>query len=210
MGTDQATIVNLAAGELGDLAKLKRMTSFTRAGCGSSTALHVAFDFYQASKEQMLAALDWSRSRKIKALTVHADDPLDTKWAYKYVRPPDCLILRKIIDSEDTEYAWEEMNEERIVGETTFNDEYIYTDLDSAYARYTFDLSEVQYNVGMAQLHALYLAEHMAATVVGDNARALLIVQKLQARAERLCLALGAKEGYVADEQGAHELTDCF
>ena len=89
-------------------------------------------------------------------------------------------------------------------------DEYIYCNEVDVLARYTFDVSEARYNVGMAQLHALYLAEHMAATVVGDNAKALIIVQKLQQRAERLCLALGAKEGYVADEAGKNELTDVY
>ncbi len=200
---DPASIINMACGELGDLAKIKRMTAFSRAGCGSSTALNVAFDFYQATKEQMLAALDWSRARRVLALSeIATDGLLSDVWSYRYARPADCLILRKIIDSSGTEYPWEEVDE----GGT----EYIYCDVADALARYTFDLSEGRYNVGMAQLNALYLAEHVAPTVVGDNAKALIVVQKLQARAERLCLGLGAKEGYVEDEDGKHELTDLY
>lgn len=196
---DQATIINMAVGELGDLSTLKRMTAFTRAGCGSSTALNVAFDFYQPSKEQMLAAMDWSRSRRVKSLgaEIATDGLLSDKWSYRYARPADCLILRKVIDSSGNEYKWEEVDEG--------GSEYIYCDVADALIRYAFDVSEARYNVGMAQLHALYLAEHIAPTVVGDNAKALLIVQKLQARAERLCLELGSKEGYVENEDGGEK-----
>lgn len=192
---DQVTIINMAVGELGDLTTLKRATAFSREGCGSSTALNVAFDFYAAAKEQMLAAMDWSRSRRVKSLgTALGDGLLSDKWSYRYARPADCLILRKVIDSSGNEYKWDEVDEAGV--------ECIYCDVSDALIRYAFDVSEARYNVGMAQLHALYLAEHVAPTVVGDNAKALLIVQKLQARAERLCLELGSKEGYVENEDG--------
>jgi hypothetical protein len=208
---DRVEIVNMAAGELGDLSKFKRMTAFTRDGCGSSTALNVAFDFYQAAKEQMLAALDWARARKVKLLTVSADPPgLGGLWEFKYSRPPDCLVLRQVLDSGGLPCAYDIVNEERIENSQVFDDEYIYCNEPNALARYSFDLSEARYNVGMAQLHALYLAEHMAATVVGDNTKALIVVNKLQQRAERLCLALGAKEGHVVGERGRNELTDVY
>jgi hypothetical protein len=206
MATDQAGIVNAAAGELGDLGKTKRMTAFTRAGCGSSNVLNAAYDFYSMAKEQMLGAFDWSRARKVKALTAVDADPVMTQWAYKFARPSDCLILRKVLDDSGMEYEFDEVNEERIADETTYNDEYIYTNVEATIIRYTFDVAEERYNVGMAQLHALYLAEHIAPTVVGDNAKATIIVQKLQAREERICKALGSLEGYVEDEDGADNL----
>ena len=204
---DPVKIVNAALGQLGDLTIYKRMEVFSRTGCGSSNALSAAFDHYDFAKEQMLGALDWSRARKTKALTVSADDPLVTAWSYKYARPADCLILRKVIDEDETEYEWEAMREENSVGQDI---EWIYCNAADVYARYTVDVGEEQYNSGMAQLHALYLAEMIAPTVTGNAAKVLMVTERLRRRAELLCLALGAREGYVEDEKGEHELTDLF
>jgi hypothetical protein len=208
---DQVTICNMAVGHLGDLGITKRMTAFTRAGCGSSTVLHSALDFYESAKRQMHAMMDWARTRKVKALTVHADAPLlDGKWDYKYVRPPDCLVFRKLIDDTGQTYEWDEVNEERIAGGQTFNDEYIYTNLEDAIGWWTILIEEERYLPGMEELHALILAEKLAMTVTGKTETRLVLASELRGEAARLCKALGATEGYVEGEEGSHELTDKF
>jgi len=211
MATDQVSICNLAFGFLGDLGKVKRLTAFTRAGCGTNPVHHAALDFYDMAKEQMHAMMDWPRTRKIKALTIHDDDPvLSGLWTYKYVRPPDAFLIRKIIDESGTEYEWDEVNEERIENGQTFNDEYIYCNSTDMYAWYSILIGEERYMPGMAQLHALILADSIAMTATGKEGTGMAISAKLHQRMETLCMGLGAKEGYVANEKGENAMTDLF
>lgn len=204
---DNVGIVNMAAGLLGDLGRTKRMTAFTVAGCGGSLPLLAALDFYQEAQDRMLAAKEWSRTTKTVALSVSTDDPLlDGKWSYKYTRPPDALIIRGILDSSGNEYEWDDMAEQRIAGGETFNDEYIYANIADALCRYTFRVGPDRYLPGMGLLHARYLAESMAMSVTAKMADAVLLSREIERRYERLCKALGAKEGYVAEEKGDETL----
>src|SRR3990167_9314575 len=177
---DQVTVVNMAVGELGDLTETKRMTAFSRAGCGSSTPLHVALDFYQVSKEEMLAAAPWQGTRKVKALTVHAAAPLlSGLWAYKYTRPGDCLILEAVLDTSGVEYDYEVGNEEDATGK---NQRWIYCNEPDVCGRYILNVGEETYLPGMAQYHALCLAAHIAATVVRDKANAAVFLNSVEGR----------------------------
>lgn len=204
---DAATIVNMCVGELGDLTEKKRMTAFSRSGCGNSTALHVAYDFYQPSKEEMLAAAAWQGTRKVKALTVSADDPvLSGKWTYKYVRPPDCLLLLAVTDTSGNEYDYELVNEEDAAGK---NVRWIYCNEADMLARYVLDVGEETYLPGMAQYHALCLAAHVAATAVRDKANAAIFLRTVDQR-KREALALGLKETYIPNERGSRAYTDLY
>jgi len=202
----------MAFGLLGDLGKVKRLTAFTRVGCGNNPVHHAALDFYDTAKEQMHAMMDWRRARKIKALTMHADPPVVSGlWSYKYVRPPDALLIRKLIDVSGTEYEWEQGNEERVDGNgQAFNDEYIYCNETDMYALYSILIGEDRYMPGMAQLHALILADSIAMTATGKEGTGMAISAKLHQRMETLCMGLGAKEGYVANEKGENAMTDLF
>jgi hypothetical protein len=206
---DQVGIVNMALGHLGDLTKVKRLASFTRAAAGNNTAHNAALDFYDEAKSQMHACVDWARARKVKALSVHADSPvLSGLWTYKYTRPPDCLIFRKVIDDSGTEYEWEPIIEERITGSQTYNDEYIYCNEPDVLGWYTVLIGEDLYMPGMAELHSLILAQKLAMTVTAKIDVRLALTRELQARVERLCGAMGNKEGYVENEAGSNAYTE--
>lgn len=210
---DPITICNAALGHLGDLGKYKRMTSMERTGI-THDIHHVVLDFYDEAKIEMHARLDWRRARKVKALTVSADDPtLSGYWTYKYARPPDCLIFRKVIDESwgpttrtTNEYPWEEVNEE----ESGKNVEYIYANVADALGWYSILIGEERYLPGMAQLHSLLLAEKIAMSVTGRADVKLSVAAELRQRAENLCLALGAQEAYVEKQEGENAVTDCF
>jgi len=201
----------MAFGLLGDLGKVKRLTAFTRVGCGNNPVHHAALDFYDTAKEQMHAMMDWRRARKIKALTMHADPPVVSGlWSYKYVRPPDALLIRKLIDVSGTEYEWDQGNEERVANGRTFDDEYLYANATDLYAWYAILIGEDRYMPGMAQLHALVLADSIAMTATGKEGTGMAISAKLHQRMETLCMGLAAQEGYVANEGGEHAMTKLF
>lgn len=205
---DATMIGNMALGHLGDLSEGKRLASFSRAAA-STPAQHACLDFYDEAKRQMLAYLEWSCSTKALALTVSDDTPvLSGQWSYKYARPSDCLILRKIIDTSGREYAWDRVHEAR--AGTAYNDDYICTNLADAVAKYTIMVGENEYLPGMALMHSMFLAEMIAMTVAADEKKALMVTQKLQLRVERLAAALGATEGYVKDEHGNANVTGAF
>jgi hypothetical protein len=206
--TGAVEICNMAIGHLGEITEARRLTSMSRSAA-SGNAQHACLDFYEESKRQMLAFMQWECCNKVAKLTVSDDDPtLNGQWAYKYTRPADCLILRKIIDSSGNEYPWTRMNEAR--EGTAYNDDWIYTNLEDALALYTFRVGEEKYLPGMALLQSVLLAEMIAMTIVADAKKALMITQKLQLRVERLAQALGATEGYVEEEGGSKDVTGVF
>lgn len=204
----QVAIINMALGHLGDSGKLKRMTTFSRDGC-TNAVLHAAYDFYTEAKKEMHAVMDWQRTRKIVALTQSSDDPiLDEKWTYKYVRPADCLILRKVIDEQGNSYAYDEVNEISSA-QANLNDEYIYTNVDDAIAWYTILIGEERYLPGMARLHAMFLARDLTMQATG-NVKLLVTFDQMQEKIRQYCMALGATEGYVEQEDGERTVTDCY
>ncbi len=201
-------ICNQALGLLGDVSEGKRLITFTRAGC-STPAQHACLDFFDESKHQMLAMKEWARAQKTLALTVSADAPiLSDAYTVKYARPADALIFRRVVDTGGNEYEFETMNELR--SGTVYNDEFIYTNLDDALGVYTFSVGEERYNVGMAGLHSMLLAEMVSMTVVADEKKALLVTQRLHGYKDRLFKEFGAAEGYIKDRKGSANVTEVF
>jgi hypothetical protein len=207
MGTDAVSICNMAFGHLGDLGKIKRMSSFSRAGCTQDTH-HVALDFYESAKIEMHGMMDWQRTRKVGELTVSDDDPLlSGKWTYKYVRPPDALIFRKVLDSYGAEYEYDQVNE---IGADNKNAEWIYANVEDAIGWWTILIGEERYMPGMDVLHSLILARDLAMTVTAKPEARLALVQELRGDARNFCMSLAAQEGYIENEAGKRELTDLY
>ena len=221
---DPVSICNAALGMLGDVGKARRMRSMSR-GANTLPIHEVAIDFYFAAKEQMHAMMDWKRTRKVKELTLKVDNDgeneapvLSGKWTYKYVRPPDCLIFRKVLDTDGTEWEYDLVVEESVKSTNTreagygeyYNDEYIYCNVADALGWYTILIGEERYVPGMGQLHAMILAQQLAMSTTGKIGVRAGLAQELQVRAERLCMALGAKEGYVEKEEGENEYTEHY
>ena len=182
---DPVSICNAALGMLGDVGKARRMRNMTR-GANTLPIHEVAIDFYFAAKEQMHAMMDWKRTRKVKELTLKVDDDgeneapvLSGKWTYKYVRPPDCLIFRKVLDTDGTEWEYDLVVEESVKSTNTreagygeyYNDEYIYCNVADAIGWYTILIGEERYVPGMGQLHAMILAQLESVEPVNGGGR---------------------------------------
>lgn len=207
--SDPVTICNMALGLLGDLTKVKRMTTMTRAGL-THDIHHVALDFYEPSKIEMHAMMDWARTRKVAALTVSADDPvLDGKWTYKYVRPPGAILFRKVIDTSGIKYEFDEVNE---VASDGTNAEYIYTNVADAIGWWTILIGEERYMPGMDTLHSMILAQKLAMTVTAKPAVRFEFMEELRKNMRDFCMALGSREGWVENEDGDDKktLVECF
>lgn len=205
----QLGICNMALAHLAQINAQKRMTVFQRSSANTDPQ-HACLDFYDESKEEMLAYMDWPRATKRKALSVSSADPIvDGKWTYKYTRPADCLIVRAVIDTSGIEYEWE-LGAEVDAGDASLTDEWIYTNLDDAYIRYTYLLDESRYTVGMAMLHSMILAERVCMTVTAKPEIVEVITRKLHSRIEILAQKLGASEGFVENEHGETKMTEVF
>lgn len=206
---DPVTICNAALGMLGDLTKVKRMTTMNRAGI-TVDVHHVAVDFYDSAKIEMHAMMDWQRTRKVRALTVSADAPiLDGRWTYKYVRPPDTILFRKVLDTSGNKYEFDEVNE---VGSDSKNTEYIYANVVDAIGWWTILIGEERYMPGMDTLHSMILAQKLAMTVTAKPEVRMAFVQELRADMRNFCMSLGSQEGWVENEDGNDKktLVECF
>jgi hypothetical protein len=206
MATDKIAVCNMAFGELGD--KTRRMTSF-------DTPTHpyeqAAVDFYPQALEEALTKMDWPCARKRVVLTVSVDAPLDETYEYKYTRPTDAVVVRKVTDEYNSVSEFLECTEERTVGETVYNDRWLYSSLENAHCVYTFRLDDpAAYSPGLTRWLVILLAEKIALAVTGQPAIKEAITRRLVAYEEANCKALGGKEGYVADEDGVALYTDLF
>jgi len=206
---DAVTICNMALGLLGDLTKIKRMTTMERTGL-THDVHHVAVDFYEVAQREMHAMMDWPRTRKVAELTVSADAPvLDGKWTYKYVRPADAFLFRKMLDTSGNTYEFDQVNE---IGSDGRNTEYIYANLADAIGWWTILIGEERYMPGMEILHSMILAQKLAMTVTAKPAVRMAFVEELKKGMRNYCMSLASQEGYVLNEHGDEKtlLVDCY
>ena len=190
VAVSKVDICNRALVALGD--KSRRITSLT----GSVTPLAQVFiDNWDECRDKTIARYDWPCMRKVDELTVSDDDPTITKWVYKYARPSDCVIFRKVIDEGGVQYEHKEMTED-----TT---QWIYSNLADAFAVYSFNNDDPDtYSVGFRQLMIAHLTAAVALYVTSDPEIARLMELKLTQISERKAQAADAVETYVEMPQG--------
>lgn len=88
-------IANLALSHLGQGTSIETLDF----NIDNSPEAYQAGLWYDFAKEQVLVAYDWSFARFRETLVDHADDPPDGIWAYRYVYPVNCLVMREIENS---------------------------------------------------------------------------------------------------------------
>jgi|ETNvirnome_2_300_1030623.scaffolds.fasta_scaffold00986_4 hypothetical protein len=139
----EVRICNMALSRIGASSAIESLTE-------GSAESHECNLWYHFSRQQALAANDWSFARRRLTLATHSDDPPDGVWGFRYQYPSDCVVLRKIqnptgaslvVDNEPVS-AQDAIPFEV---ETDLNQDTlsILTDLDNAVGVYTFDLKTV-------------------------------------------------------------------
>ena len=125
--------------------------------------------WYDFSREQTLAAFDWSFARKRVALAlieeVPTGDPVAGEWSYRYQYPADCIAARYIVnplgktaDAVPFEVEVSEGGEAKT----------ILTDMEDPVLVYTFDqqLTSI-FSPYFVQTLSILLGSHIAYPVTG-------------------------------------------
>lgn len=121
--------------------------------------------WYDFARMQCLAALDWNFARKRFTLALDGDDAPTTEWSFRYQYPVDCLVVRKLVNpvskTDDAVPFTVETNEDS-------TRKTIVTDLDSAVAVYTFDLTDTGlFSPVFINALSFLLAQYIAFTLTG-------------------------------------------
>jgi hypothetical protein len=133
--------------------------------------------WYNYSRKQALAATDWSFARKRQNLTVHGDAAPEGVWTYRYQYPSDCISIRKIQNptgSASLLWAHDALSHaDAVPFEVELDDsqstQTILTDLDSAIAVYTFNLTNVTlFSEYFVSMFATGIAANIAFSITGN------------------------------------------
>lgn len=139
---DKAQIFNLALGKIGDI--------LISDPDGDERGEEICRNHYDELRKTTLEDHDWKFASKRAALAENDDEPL-YGYDYSYVKPDDCITIRKL---SNTDYDWFE------------EDGNILTDMEDAYARYTYDCEDTtKFSPSFNQCLSTLLAAQVVATL---------------------------------------------
>lgn len=128
--TSVVQIYNMALGNIGSKARVDSASE-------SSPEAAACTAYYAICRDTTLAAHHWGFAKKVLALAVTANEPLDTTWGYEYAYPSDCLKLRKLLPeatpSEPVPF---------VRGISEDGAKVIWTNLGEAYGEYTMAVTD--------------------------------------------------------------------
>lgn len=155
--------------------------------------------WYDFSRLQVLEALDWNFARKRLVLAEHSDAAPIPEWQYRYQYPADCVVLRKLVSPYGKTANVVPFKVENSLDGTVKT---IVTDLETASADYTFDLSATSlFSPMFIEALSYLLASHIAYPIRGD----LKIAQNCFST---FLMTLRLAEASNANEQGQEEPRD--
>lgn len=167
-------IGNMALSNIGARSTIEDLAEVT----SEAKAINLWYDF---ARVQTLEAFDWSFARKRLTLALHADDPPDGVWGFRYQYPADALILRFIQNptrtgSTDTIFSRRTDSDTgdaipfQIEVDDAKETKTILTNLEDAVAVYTFDLETTTLFSGLyVETLAANLAYHIAMGLTGKS-----------------------------------------
>jgi hypothetical protein len=192
----------MALARLGD--RSQRVTSIFPA---TTTIEQWCADVYEPTLVMAISRLDWPCFRKLFALSVSSEDPALTGWSYKYTRPADCLVFRRVVDANENSYDFKEMTEWS-GGENTA---YIYTNIEDAYGVYSYNNQDANsYSPGFVWLHSAMIAQVLAMPLTGKPQIAEALQMQILRFIEREAKAAGGLEHYIEDEKGTDDWLDAI
>lgn len=159
---DQTQIANVALQMLGE----KQISQIDE---GTPLSIRV-LNLWDATWQMFLEGHDWRFARKLTTLATVGTDP-SVDWTYAYTKPTDCLMPRFLIPTN----ASGQQSSSLIDGVTPYPFEVIgteiYTDLESAMLRYTYNVDNYNLVPGTAVMgFAATLARNLAIGVTGSKA----------------------------------------
>ncbi len=166
-------IGNMALSNIGARSSIEDLTENT----AEAQQINLWYDF---ARGEALESFDWSFARKRLTLALHADDPPDGVWAYRYQYPADALVMRFIENPTNTgsveaiNTAWDNNGSDAVMYQVEVDDakesKTILTNLESAVGVYTFDLQTTSlFSKLFIQTLAANLGYHIAMALTGKK-----------------------------------------
>lgn len=117
--------------------------------------------WYDSARQEALSSHNFSFARRTAALALHSEPPTDS-WLYRYTYPSNCLRVWKVFGGSSKKAQPYEIG---LVGE----EETILTNVESAYAQYTFDLEVVSlFSPGFIKALRYLIAHYIAPNLNGE------------------------------------------
>lgn len=156
----ETEIANLALGHLGigkEIADLDTERSSEAAACRR---------FYDISRDATLRDFSWPFATKFDDLALIEEDPT-TEWAYAYVYPPDCLMIRRILSGTRNDTRQSRVPYKIAQGDSGL---VVYTDAEDAVLEYTVKAEDPTiYPADFKMAMAFRLAVYIAPKVTGGD-----------------------------------------
>lgn len=176
-------ICNLALAKLG----ARPITSLEE----SSQEARYCKVFYDSSRDAVLRGYSWNFANKNRILASVDVSEGNSRWAYAFGYPADCLKALRVHDDGGTQYPFEL----GIQDISSSNVRVIFTDLETAYLNYTIRIDNPDlYDSQFIEAFALLLAKELAWPISKSASKEKVMLAKYQ-------LALPKAETADATEQ---------
>lgn len=190
--TSVVQIANMALGNIGDRSRIDSLTE-------ASPQAQAAQLYYETARDATLEAHDWGFARKVAALALTGNTPLDTSWGYEYIYPADCLKMRRLLPEVlSVQVPWER-------GVSADGYKIIWTNLGEAYGRYTLKITDSSFfSAEFVEALSWKLGSMMAMKVTGSSSI------KREAEQQFRVLISGAHAGDFAEQNPERETDNEF
>ena len=160
MATSNTVVANLALTHLGIAKEIANLDT------ENSEEANACRRIYEEARKKALRDANWPFATKIVTLVKLEDNPND-EWNYSYRYPSDCLNFRKILSGTRNDHRQSRIPY-RVANDGSGL--VIYTDLDSAQAEYTMNLTSVELYPSDFVLALSYLiAKYVAPRITGGD-----------------------------------------
>lgn len=207
MALSEVQICNMALSHVGSRSKIESLTE-------NSTEAWQCNQWYEYSRLQALEMYPWNFARMRAVLSLHAEDPPEGVWAFRYSYPNNCVVAREI---ENVIGPDQDAHPYKVELASDGESKSILTNVEDATLIYTFDLTNPNfYSSFFVNLLSWILASNIGFSLTGKQAivdRALGQVLNLQIMAP----AMNANEevkvpprdaDWIRERQGARRVPD--
>lgn len=124
----------------------------------------ICVKYYEHCRQSLLASHDWGFATKQVALTLTSLTPVDTRWAYAYQYPSDCVRFTRVINTADADDKVK-----FVVTRDATEGKVILTNTEDALGEYVIDISDAsEFDPLFVETLSWWLAFHIATPLTGS------------------------------------------
>lgn len=155
---DAVRICNMALSHIGARSVIESLLE-------NSTEAKQCNLWYDFSRKQALAPIDWNFARKRQILALHSDAADMIEWNFRYKLPVDNIVIRTLVNPAGPKVAAVPF---KIETSNSGVEKTLLTNLSSAVALYTFDQTNTNlFTEPFIEALSYLLAHHICFTLTG-------------------------------------------